>query len=33
VTWIDVVALGTAAQLAGTWVVLAVLSINRDEED
>jgi hypothetical protein len=33
VNWVDVLAIGAATQLVGTWVVLAVLSINRGEED
>jgi hypothetical protein len=32
VDWVDVLAIGAAAQIAGTWVVLAVLSINRGEQ-
>jgi hypothetical protein len=32
VSWIDLFAIGIAVELAGTWVALAILSVNRDEE-
>lgn len=31
VSWIDLFAIGVAVELAGTWVALAILSVNRDE--
>jgi hypothetical protein len=33
VDWVGILALAAAAQLIGTWLVLAVLSINREEKD
>jgi hypothetical protein len=32
VSWIDLFAIGIAVELTGTWVALAILSVNRDEE-
>lgn len=31
-SWIDLFAIGIAVDLTGTWVALAILSANRDED-
>ncbi len=31
-SWIDLFAIGIAVELAGTWLALAIVSVNRGEE-